>query len=71
MAVSAVYAICTAYEAGIGKGLAGRPDRNPFPTDRSELSRQANEAWGYGFDKGRRDRERQLNHNQPQGSATP
>lgn len=42
-----VLAICTAYEQGVGKGLARSLDRNPYGPGTDEY-----EAWGLGYSLG-------------------
>jgi len=56
MAVSRVYMICHAYEAGVGKGRDGQDVPNPYPTN-APLSAELHEAWGYGYDEGRQQAE--------------
>lgn len=43
------YAICVAYEQGVGWGLSGRDKRNPYAADDP-----GHEAWGHGWDYGMR-----------------
>lgn len=59
--VSEVYMICHAYEAGVGKGRDGSPDRNPYPND-GGINSKCHEAWGYGYAEGR-----DYRADQPQG----